>query len=108
MPVPPKGQQQTGNLRMGSTPDQPKGVQRQDREFLPSFVGERDMTPERVNSLAAQIRFDYALSRGAFEAIIAALLQACAEERADLLKNEFICAKCGLRKDSEHEVTHDF
>lgn len=46
MPVPPKGQQQTGNLRMGSTPDQPKGVQRQDREFLPSFVGERDMKPD--------------------------------------------------------------
>ena len=39
------------------------------------------MTPERVNSLAAQIRSDYALSRDAFEAIIAALLQACAEQR---------------------------
>ena len=39
------------------------------------------MTPERVNSLAAQIRFDYALSRSAFEAIITALLQACSEQR---------------------------
>ena len=66
------------------------------------------MTPDRAEEIASRIRADYAISMGAKEAIKQAILQACAEERADLLKNEFICAKCGLRKDSEHEVTHDF
>jgi hypothetical protein len=33
-----------------------------------------------------------------------------AEKRTkeDTLKNEFICAKCGLRKDSEHITEHEF
>jgi hypothetical protein len=33
-----------------------------------------------------------------------------AEKRTkeDVLKNEFICAKCGLRKNSEHEIKHAF
>ena len=66
------------------------------------------MTPERAEEIAVRIRADYALSRGAGEAIKQAILQACAKERADILKGEFICAKCVLRKDSEHEVTHDF
>lgn len=32
-----------------------------------------------------------------------------AEKRTkeDILKNEFICVKCGLRKDSEHIIEHD-
>lgn len=39
------------------------------------------MTPERANAAAVKIRFDYALSRGAGEAIKQAILQACAEQR---------------------------
>ena len=66
------------------------------------------MTPERAEEIAVRIRADYALSRGAGEAIKQAILQACAKERADLLKNEFICAKCCLRKDSDHEAKHEF
>ena len=33
-----------------------------------------------------------------------------AEKRTkeDTLKNEFICVKCGLRKDSEHITEHEF
>lgn len=35
-------------------------------------------------------------------------LGALVQERDRLLRNEYICRKCGLRKDSEHERTHDF
>lgn len=59
------------------------------------------MTPERVNSLAAQIRFDYALSRGAFEAIIAALFQACAEQREEDAK---ICRAQGDKEGDDYEA----
>ena len=31
-----------------------------------------------------------------------------AEEVRKLRKGEFICKRCGLRKDSEHEAEHDF
>ena len=46
------------------------------------------MTPERADELAVRIRADYALSRGAAEAIKQAILKACAEQRqeyADLM-----------------------
>lgn len=66
------------------------------------------MTPERAAELATRIRADYAISMGAKEAIQQAILAACKEERADVLKGEFICARCGLRKDSEHGATHEF
>ena len=66
------------------------------------------MTPERAAELANNAA-KYTCGSGVdADVIIEAILLACAEEMADLLKNEFICAKCGLRKDSEHEVTHDF
>lgn len=66
------------------------------------------MTPERAAELANNAAQYTCGSGGDADVIAEAILQACNEERADLLKNEFICAKCGLRKDSEHEVTHDF
>jgi len=31
-----------------------------------------------------------------------------AEEVRRLRRGEFVCQKCGLRKDSEHSTTHDF
>ena len=31
-----------------------------------------------------------------------------AEELRELRKGEFVCKRCGLRKDSEHETKHDF
>ena len=66
------------------------------------------MTPERAAELANNAA-KYTCGSGVdADVITEAILEACAEERANLLKNEFICAKCGLRKDSEHEVTHDF
>lgn len=36
-----------------------------------------------------------------------ALLRLAGEVRR-LQRGEFICQKCGLRKDSEHEAAHDF
>ena len=46
-------------------------------------MGEREMTPERAEEIAVRIRADYALSRGAGEAIKQAILQACAEQLAE-------------------------
>ena len=66
------------------------------------------MTPERAEEIAVRIRADYAISMGAKEAIKQAILLACAEEKAKVLKGEFICAKCCLRKDSDHEAKHEF
>ena len=39
------------------------------------------MTPERAHAVAVKIRFDYALSRNAGEAIKEASLLVCAEQR---------------------------
>jgi hypothetical protein len=36
------------------------------------------------------------------------VIGALAAERNALLRGEFICQKCGLRKDSEHPRTHEF
>ena len=66
------------------------------------------MTLERAIKLANNAA-QYTCGSGVdVDVIAAAILEACAEERANLLKNEFICAKCGLRKDSEHEFTYEF
>jgi hypothetical protein len=49
------------------------------------------MKPERADELAVRIRADYALSRGAAEAIKQAIIQACAEQRetdAGIAENE--------------------
>jgi hypothetical protein len=35
-------------------------------------------------------------------------LGALVQERDRLLRGEYICKRCGLRKDSEHAVEHDF
>mgnify|MGYP003655803390 FL=1 len=46
------------------------------------------MAPDRAEEIASRIRADYALTRGAAEAIKQAILQACAEQRqeyADLM-----------------------
>lgn len=74
------------------------------------------MTPERAGELAEQIaqkaneccyRTD-GYKEDMAKAMQQAILQACAEERADMLKNEFICARCQLRQDSTRETKHDF
>jgi hypothetical protein len=49
------------------------------------------MTPERAEEIASRIRFDYAISMGAKEAIKQAILKACAEQRetdAGIAENE--------------------
>lgn len=70
------------------------------------------MTPERALTISRALAFnweqdDESLSNLA-DRIRDAILQACAEERADMLKNEFICARCQLRQDSTRETKHDF
>ncbi len=35
-------------------------------------------------------------------------LGALVQERDRLLRGEFICKKCGLRKDGDHPKTHEF
>jgi len=35
-------------------------------------------------------------------------LWALLQERDRLLRGEYICMRCSIRKDSEHEKTHDF
>jgi hypothetical protein len=69
------------------------------------------MTPERAREIAYQawdkwMETDH--DDHVADALTKAILQACAEERAEVLKGEFICSKCGLRKDSEHEAKHEF
>jgi hypothetical protein len=41
------------------------------------------MTPDRAEELAVRIRFDFALSKSAGEAIKQAIIQACAEQREE-------------------------
>jgi hypothetical protein len=41
------------------------------------------MTPDRAEEIASRIRADYALTRGAAEAIKEIILQACAEQREE-------------------------
>lgn len=68
------------------------------------------MTTERADELA-KMAFGRDLRGGPAifkSGVVEAILLACAEERADLLKNEFICAKCQLRQDSTREIKHDF
>ena len=36
------------------------------------------------------------------------VLGALVQQRDQLLRGEYICKKCGLRKDSEHQSTYDF
>ena len=86
------------------------------------------MTPERARELAIAILFGMVgnndeivndpsrwgdpLQSFSFDEVAIkieeAILQACAEERAGVLKNEFICAKCQLRHDSTRETKHEF
>ena len=66
------------------------------------------MTPERAGELANNAAKYTCGSGGDADVIIEAILLACAEERAEVLKGEFICSKCCLRKDSEHEAKHEF
>ena len=64
------------------------------------------MTPERAEELA-EAR-DGPSGYNLTLVIKEIILQACAEERTEVLKGEFICSKCCLRKDSEHEAKHEF
>ena len=71
------------------------------------------MTPERAEEIAVGAwRIVSALYAWNTQDLTAplqrAILKACAEERADVLKNEFICAKCQLRQDSTREIKHEF
>jgi hypothetical protein len=66
------------------------------------------MTPERAAELAKEAIDKYVSGYDQLSNIQQAILQACAEERADVLKNEFICARCQLRQDSTREIKHEF
>lgn len=91
------------------------------------------MTPERAAFIARTVangvhlpfwdRFrGYIRAETSFEraakVIEQAILQACAEDRVEIMhlkneldelrRNEYICARCMLRKDSEHKATHEF
>ena len=67
------------------------------------------MTPERAGEIAMTCFVDGKALGCVSDAVIAdRILKACAEERADVLKNEFICARCQLRQDSTREIKHEF
>ena len=36
------------------------------------------------------------------------VLGALVQERDQLLRGEFICKKCSLRKDADHQISHQF
>lgn len=73
------------------------------------------MDTRALKELADDFRA-HPLSRGVSdcEKIGEALFDAVGEierlriEIARLLKGEYICQRCGVRKDSEHPITHDF
>lgn len=72
------------------------------------FCLEAGMTPERAAELAKKIAKQWKLGNMVEFHIRDEILAACKEEKADVLKGEFICARCGLRKDSDYEMKYDF
>ena len=59
------------------------------------------MTPERAEAITVRIRADYALTRGAAEAIKQAILKACAEQREEDAR---ICRTRGDKSGDDYEA----